>query len=123
MTFQMLSNETSIYVFAHSLKVQFHNISCIPIPLLLKGAVKIFSIYPVKLEYIICTSVGSNPKVTSSELFRTLEVELRTLPNPSSPTKTELRTHPNPPKILNSEPTNWVRPNTIYYYCMGRIIY
>ena len=58
----------------------------------------------------IGTSVGSNPKITNFELLRTLEVELRTLPNPGSPTKTELRTHPNPPKIPNSEPTN---PTTI----------
>ena len=29
------------------------------------------------------------------------------------PTKNELRTLPTPPKIPNSEPTNWVRPNTI----------
>ena len=58
----------------------------------------------------VIVSVGSNPKVTNSELLRTLEVELRTLPNPSSPTKIELRTHPNPTKIPNSEPTN---PTTI----------
>ena len=51
-------------------------------------------------------------KSMNFELLRTLEVELRTLPNPGSPTKTELRTHPNPPKIPNSEPTNWIRPNT-----------
>ena len=62
-------------------------------------------------------SVGSNPKITNFELLRTLEVELRTLSNPGSPTKTELRTHPNPPKMPNSEPTNWVRPNTNQFPC------
>ena len=64
------------------------------------------------------TSVGSNPKITNFELLRTLEVELRTLSNPGLPTKTELRTHPNPPKILNSEPTNWVRPNTKLHWIL-----
>ena len=39
---------------------------------------------------IVKTSVGSNPKITNFELLRTLEVELRTLLNPGSPTKTEL---------------------------------
>ena len=70
----------------------------------------------LKHRYIsLETSVGSNPKITNFELLRTLEVELRTLSNPGLPTKTELQTHPNPPKIPNSEPTNWVRPNTKMY--------
>ena len=44
------------------------------------------------------------------------KTELLTLPNPDSSTKTELRTHPNPPKISNSKPTYWVRPNNSREY-------
>ena len=44
------------------------------------------------------------------------KIKLQTLPNPGTSTKTKLRvrTHPNLPKI--PEPTNWVRPNTIFFW-------
>ena len=40
------------------------------------------------------------------------KIELQTLPNPGSYTKTKAQTHSNTPKIPNFEPTNWVPPNT-----------
>ena len=50
-------------------------------------------ILPKKLNlYVLLTSVGSNPKISNIELLRTLEVELRTQPNPWQKFSAELQT-------------------------------
>ena len=63
-------------------------------------------------------SVGLNSEITNFELLWTIEAELQTLSNLGLPTKMELQTHPNPPKIQNSEPANWIWPNTNKHHLM-----
>ena len=49
-------------------------------------------LFPFARYYYIRISVGSNPKISNFELLRTLEVELRTQPNPCQNLLAELRT-------------------------------
>ena len=69
-------------------------------------------------KLLIMVSVGLNSEITNFELLWTIEAELQTLSNLGLPTKMELQTHPNPPKIQNSEPANWIWPNTNKHHLM-----